>query len=807
MNGYFTSFIILAAGAFSTFSQTNGEWTIVVPSESLKEEAVKVAIEDLQKTGEALGLLFRVSADTSKHPAHAILLGAPTRNRLTAELKKQGAIDLAGVNNTEGYEITTATGNGGKTIVVSGGSVPGDVYGLYWVRDRLRVYRSMPDINVKREPKLRIRYTRVAVNSKEDIRRALRYGLNLVFVRDVLNFVPWNVEPEQSENEKNRARAMELVRYAHSLHLKCVAFGTDFTYHPSLLDEFDASLSPSDPRFWDAVKAKYRRLLQAMPELDGVATFTGPEQSYWGNYKTFDPMHGGEGCDWSLAKRYRTFIKYVWSVVSGEFDRILMHRTWTTSAYEQQSQPEVYRSIFTDDVPVKNLYLIPSFTQNDRWWHQRYNPTLNQTPHNMMVVFESMDYHAGGNLFPTYPGPYYQCGLQTMLDVNDSNLKGCSLDLPGGDGWDTRNLTAYTVSRLSWDHHEDVRRIAEDFASIHFGPAAAEAMAEIFLLSPVAYKYGLYVEPVAYGEFNSLPHIRVGMFVADGYPSIDNGKVHLEFLRKIYLRCKPWIFETLQDLDHGLETAVSMTRSFRSLKPSLADPVQAGLVENALELTRLLILTNNLYVRTCFAFFRYREDPTTANKARLRELCGELETTCKTFSETPGFRYQLFGVKQLVKNCSQVLNNLEEAEKRFASAPDIETIERSIMEEREKYRRILAEYSGDAVHLGHWVCKVDGRDLIRIRGDKVETEHLRWDGMTVAESTIVNPLPAGEGTVIPRSIASRPMHPFILEQPSPENNYTVTVYLNDVPGGSDWWKFDLFYIDRPHRELGLNTAW
>ena len=544
-----------------------------------------------------------------------------------------------------------------------------------------------------------------------------------------------------------------------------------------------------------------------MPELDGVATFTGPEQHFWGNYRTFDPMHGGEGCDWSLDKRYRTFVQKLWEVVVGEFDKILMHRTWTTNAYEQQARAEVYTEIFTDDVPTKNLYLIPSFTQNDRWWHQRYNPTLNLTPHNMMVVFEQLDYHAGGSLFPTFPGQYFQCGMQTMLDVDNGNLKGGSLDMPRADGWDTRNVTAYTVSRLSWDHHEDIQRIAEDFASIHFGPAAANGMAELYLKTPVAYKYGLYIEPVAYGEFNSLPHIRVGMFIADGYPSIDNGKVHLEFLRKIYLRCKPWIPETLADLDHGLETAVDMVEAYTSVKSSIEDRELAERVEDALELTRLLIETNNLYVRTCFSFFAYRGDPSAANRSELQQYCTDLERTCEAFRGSPGFRYQLFGVEQLIKNAKQVLEDLESAERRFEAAPGMAEIERVIREEQRKYEEILSEYAEDKVKLAHWVCKVDGRDLIRIRGDKSEVEHLRWDGMSVSESNIVNPLPATDVCVIPRSVGSRPMHPFILSQPCEENDYTVTVYLNDLPGGSDWWEFDLFYIPKTPAELGLNTAW
>ncbi len=803
----FMIFLILVVSPFPAASSPGEVWTIIAPPESLGDAAVQAAVDDLQKLGTGYGISFPIHSEPAGTRANTIMLGNSARNPYTKSLLDQGTVTLKEVENPEGFAIATRPLGEGRQMIVSGGSAQGIAYGLYWIGDRLRVYKSMTDINVYREPKLRIRYTRVPVSSPEDIRRALRYGLNWVFVENVLNFVPWDAEPERGENEISRARTNELIDYAHALHMKCAAFGTDFTYHPSLLERFHASLSPADPRFWEAVKEKYRRLLQALPELDGVATFTGPEQQYWGNYKTFDPMHGGENCDWSLAKRYRTYVQNVWSVVAGEFNKTLLHHTWTTTSYEQQSQAEVFRDIFTDEVPVKNLYLIPSFTQNDRWWYQRYNPTVNQTPHNMMVVFETMDYHAGGDLFPTYPGPYFQAGLQWMLDGDSSNLKGCSLDLPSADGWDTRNLTAYTVSRLSWDHHEDVHRIAEDFASIYFGQPAAQGMARIFLQTPAAYKYGLYIEPVAYGEFNSLPQIRVGMFIADGYPSIDQGKAHLDFLRTVYLNCKPWIPETLRGLDHGLETAESMARSFQDVKATFADPALAEQVENSLELTRLLILTNNLYVRACFAFFQYRENPTPENKSALRQLCDELEKTRTTFSNTPGFGYQLYGVNQLITNCKQVLDDLKAAEARFASAPGAQTIVRHIQEEQQKYVRLLDTYAREAVPLGHWRCKVDGRDLLRVRGGRIEIEHLRWDPMTVAESAIINPLPARPVAVIARPVSTRPLHPFILEQPSEENGYTVTVYLDDIEGGGDWWEFDLYYIPKSSGELGLNAAW
>ena len=800
--------MFLALLLFSiSYAQT--EWSVIISKNQLKNEAIKVSLEDLEEKGKEFGLTFNVLNKNNKSCKHVIVVGDSDRNRVTAGLIKKGKISLKGVDNPDGYEIFTKIIDGSKTIIVAGGSLIGDVNGVYWILDRLRVFGNLPDINVKREPALKIRYTRVQMKSKEDIRRALRYGLNLVYGDNPLKLIPWDAEPERTENEKNRKKTRELIKYAHALHLKFLSFGTDFTYHPALLEEFGAALSPSDPFFWQAVQAKYRRLLKALPDLDGIATFTGEEQSYWGNYKTFDPMHNGEGCDWSLEKRYRTFVKKVYNVVVGEFDKIYHHRTWNTNCYEQQARPEVYQKIFTDDVPTKNLYLIPSFTQNDRWWHQRYNPTFNVTPHNMLAVLEPMNYYESSksNLFATFPGQYFQAGLQTILEVENSNLKGVSFDLWSPDDYNTSSLTAYTVFRLEWDYLESPRDIAEDFCSIHFGRSAAKDMAEIYLLSPVAYKYGLFIEPVAYGHFNSLPHIRVGTFPAQGYPSIDNGKAHIDFLRKIYLRCKPWIPETFTYLDHGRKVANTMKEKYEQVKHLIADNKLANDVENRLDMTRLFIKTNNLYVKTAFAYFEYRDDPTKENKLKLSNLFTELRDTRTDFTEIPGFGYQLFGVNQLLDNVEQALEDLTYSERKLADAPNQVEIEETIAIQQEKYAKILKKYSKDAVKFLHWQGRVDGRDILKISGKNIEVEHLRWDHIYFKDYEFFNPLPREKVTVIPRDIESRPMHPFILEQPAAENDYTVKVYLYDVPGGAGWCKFDLYYIPKTPDELGLRIPW
>jgi hypothetical protein len=102
---------------------------------------------------------------------------------------------------------------------------------------------------------------------------------------------------------------------------------------------------------------------------------------------------------------------------------------------------------------------------------------------------------------------------------------------------------------------------------------------------------------------------------------------------------------------------------------------------------------------------------------------------------------------------------------------------------------------------------IDGRDIVNFRGAEYTIDHIQWDGAQVKEFTSFAPLPEKSVTVIPVNIVSRPLHPFVMEQPSEMNNYTARIYLDDMPGGNGWVEFDVYYIDAPPEELGLAVPW
>ncbi len=792
------------------------EWTVLLPPSPAADPAMALALEDLVNAGTAFGHTFSVNDDATLPSGNLILVGSAARNAQTKALTDSGVLTVAAPPDEQGYALQTVAHEGRKLLAVAGGAVPGDVYGVYWLWDRLRVHRVLPDLNATRVPAMALRMGAAwgrsgpGGRSKEELHNALRGSFNWVAGPNVLDLVPWDAEPENTANAAHREQTRELINYAHALHMKYFSFSNDFTYHPSLLEKHGASLDPCDPKLWDAVQDKYRKLFAALPELDGVEICNDDISGFWDDYAAYDLLHENPACAASYTQRFSQFVQKVHEVVAGEFNKTYFHFTWGLVMHEQHYQPAVFREIFTDAVPRDNLYLVPKITAGDRWWYQPYNETFNQTPHDTMVCFETMNYYEGGksHLFPTFSGQYFQNGLQYLLLPEHSNLRGAaSLAAYSARGWDTLGAYAYVLYRLMWDPYDDIEAIARDFCAIHFGPEAAEDMAGIYLLSPSAYQYGLHIGPISYGQFNSFLHMRVGEFPVEGYPAIDGGRAHLEFMRKIYLRCNPWRVKTLEDIEHGLAVAGDMRQRYADVQGRIQDAALAAEIAERLDMTRNLIATNLGYVRLIFAYFDYFDRGTDACRNALQMAYDEACAARDAFTNMPGFHYQLFGVNQLIESAGALLEGRSAAIKAWDEAPTRSEVEATVAAQQKRYAEVLAEHVDKAVKFASFDILVDGQDLVHVTGGEYRVEHLRWDGPDVRRFDILATLPREPVTVVPKDLYSRPMHPFVLEQPSEANDYTAAVYLDDLPGGQDWFRCELYYLPGPPAHYGLQTPW
>jgi hypothetical protein len=776
----------------SAFGEPPLAWHIDIPPDLVADAAIRAAVEDLVETGESLGQPLIVG-NNPEGASHLVLVGTARNNSHILALETRGH-SVTVPANPEGFAIRTVREGGRHTMVVSSGSPLGQAYGLYWLWDRLRVYRRLPDINTTREPALNVRHT--GGRDTGALHQALRYTANWVSDYDALNLVPWGVEPEETENAANRARIQTVLDAAHALHLKYLVYCDEFSYHPDWLAAQGATLDPEDPGFWAALQAKYRALFNALPDLDGIRIRTGEHTRVGGDYRPLDIMHEPENNAWPLDRRYRTFLQKLHAVVVGEFDKIYYHRTWVANAAEQHSDAAAYRAIFTEDVPTENLWLSPYLSLADRWYYQPFNPTFNQTPHKMVVLLATLDYHAAGNpVFPAFPGQYYQGGLLQILADPESNLNGAQFGVPARDGWDTASLTAYVAFRLAWEPWADLNTIARDFASIHLGPEAAAEMARALLLSHQAYKDGIYIKPVAESIVgNTLPHLRLTTFQLQGIPQIDSGKAHIAWLRTtLYEPCVGREAETMAFLELGRAATRTMEqitlRSHREIRDrSLADRVLTEAIQ-----TRWLVECNVAYVRAVLAYFAYEETADETSRITLADAVRALESARTTFMTVDAFSYKLYGVDQLLDNARAILADQRSAEATLENAPDGAGTYAEIARRQSVDATVLSETHHGFTKALRWRGRVDGKDLLHIRGDSVRIEHLAYDHIQDDAVEFFTPMPARAVRVALRNLESNAPHPFVMTQPNAANDYTTTVYLFNRPPGYAWWEFELHY--------------
>jgi len=91
-----------------------------------------------------------------------------------------------------------------------------------------------------------------------------------------------------------------------------------------------------------------------------------------------------------------------------------------------------------------------------------------------------------------------------------------------------------------------------------------------------------------------------------------------------------------------------------------------------------------------------------------------------------------------------------------------------------------------------WWGRVDGRDLLRIRRAHVWIVHEEGFPIVEADYRLERPMPAEPVTVTVRKVRGRGIVE-VVEQPSRDNNYTVTIRIEDKKSGSDQYKIEVYW--------------
>lgn len=615
--------------------------------------------------------------------------------------------------------------------------------------------------------------------------RARRLGYNFLLIPGLENYVPGDARAERFRPYLEAA-----VEAAHARGLKLLLYGDEAIYRPEWLAQAGAKASVKDPRFWEMLAEKYRRLLRAFPALDGVAARVGEVIPYHG-FEALDLLHSRERePNPRLEERSRQFVLAVHRVVSGEFGKLFLYRTWATNDWEQHSVPAVFRATFTDEVPETNLVISIKLTKQDAWYYaSAFNPTFGQTRHATVAEAELYSQYHGLGTIVDFPIRWFAAALRY---ARLRGVRGVVASEPRPGLLASGVFTVF--SRLAMDPAADEERLTREWAAEEFGAEAAGAITEILLEASEAVRDTYYLPAFPALGWNPLPHVRVNRIVARGDPFWDEGRGHDEFLRDIYLMSRPYLNRTRQSVARGQERFVELLAKFAAVRDRMERPERRDELQQLLEHSVAAAALLRDYVHTILSYFEYREHPSPASRERLATDLGALKASAETYRRRNRF-YDLAGIDVTVELASRMLGDRERAEQILRQAPTRQELAARFAEARQESLRLLAA-DPKAERVMSWRGTVDARAILRIRGSEVTVEDLSGDGVLDRRAEFVRPVAArSSGRWLIRPIRARGvLH--LMEEPSPANQGTASVYIDDPDPGNAVYEFELYWSAR-----------
>jgi hypothetical protein len=615
--------------------------------------------------------------------------------------------------------------------------------------------------------------------------RLIRYGITDILIGDFNYVLDWGAG--SSELAKGYQQGLrQTIKVAHSMGLRAFLYGDEFIYSPDSLKASGARLSTSDPKFWKYLADKHRAILRAVPELDGIESRAG-EIIPWPGVQALDLMHDtGDHGERSLVQNYHEFMRTLDGVIVGEFGKTYIHRTWVTNNWEQHNVPDIYKAIFTPDIPTANYISSIKLTSTDGWEYQPINPTFGVTPHATLAELQT------GGVADTvcdYSLGYIQAGMQYALEHG-------AVGLAWGAVVGTEPLyesVSYAAWRLSWTPRADLTEILGDWARRRLGPVAASEVPHIFLTLGDIFRDNWYLRPVAIRVWTPQPLVNVDFFVVKGNPLLDQGSGQDRFLRDLYLSCKPWLRETMSEVGEGVERYDEIIREWTRLRPVLADPAVGEQLARRFRRAREAMDVYRAYVQTFLICYAYRDTPTQQLHDEFAYRLADLTRTFDRYQKSDP-AYRPMGIRVFLDIARRTLANPDRLEKEMKDAPTADQIEQKLKAD-ESHDDALARQYPNAETFFSWTGAVDGRDVLVLQGDKLSDDHWVANYPDNVQAHVTRPLPqqplqyfivrqAGRGWMT------------LLEAPSAENGWTAKIFVDDPLPGTDVYRFELRGVEK-----------
>ncbi len=610
---------------------------IVIPASWWQDAALSLATRDLSSF---LSASYRVpcvtirDTDVDTLPANAFVIG-DQQNKWIKSMKDSEALKLPELAN-EGFVIQRLPSPGSPTII-SGRGILGNVYGVFHLIERLRLDPStlFGPLDLRLEPAMTFRLvsdpTDPAYPSPE---QALRWGYNAVSIEPWPTLVlydgydPAILDAKNNPHarawvEGNRERARRQIEAAKRLHLRVVSPGDviSFPKHVSYLYGAEVADNQNPPHFCIGKEKTHRLLeygldevLRDFPDIDAVMVRTGE------NYSE-DPMMGNTldqgDCvspPYGYAERIALVIETLRAVTDAH-QKTYIQRTWDLGEGGFHGSTEVASNVTANMTPDARLMLSFKHTRSDFWRYNEVNPNLGVGSFSQMVEFQAAREYEGKGAFPNYLGELYASGAPEVASSGGMDyayqrgVQAVWVWAKGG-GWGGPYLendlwveaNVYALSRLAWDPRLDAYTLAEDWACLRFGSAAAPTIANMLMKSAEAVLKAFYVGPYA--------RARGGGWVPNNLWVRDDVIFAGDRVAELYRLCQGSGFEAaLREKVEAEKLVDSMINDWKRAQPLMRDANLAKQALNTLLYEKSLVKTLRHYLAGMFYYYRWQENP------------------------------------------------------------------------------------------------------------------------------------------------------------------------------------------------------
>lgn len=135
------------------------EWNVYIAPQVKENKPISTALNTLVVACRKYNIPMNIlTGDKVLKGKNMIFVKDKTGGELFKNIPEEIQQDLSTEIPPEGFIIKTKTQlDNSKILVLVGGSEVGTAHGLYWLLDRVEVYRTIPEIDTKRAPAFPVR--------------------------------------------------------------------------------------------------------------------------------------------------------------------------------------------------------------------------------------------------------------------------------------------------------------------------------------------------------------------------------------------------------------------------------------------------------------------------------------------------------------------------------------------------------------------------------------------------------------------------------------------------------------------------